>query len=395
VAYLAKEANVVLQCPKSHLDRLGDYLSSSFEHKCKVLGNLDPGRRTVGLLLVKANDPASLANSLLNIPYAAIAVNKLYVVDGGAVRGNTIRSVAKESLERMASLRDNEKENDNIIVRVQAFPPKVRSDLISTMDAMLDEDALGGVDISPTGFTHTLSVVQMEEDLKEDNKDTTCLIGLTPAMQTDAMSTHDRARFHEDSIGSGGEDAVSRAYYKIQEVLTRYNDDSSNESDSISSDIRNRLAGSVALDCGAAPGGWTKYLLEEIGCRTVYSIDPGELSPIVKNISGVNHMKMRVEDAIPRLAEDGVRIDLWASDMCLHNMHEQLDWLLRAKEAGILSPNAMFVLTLKCNIGHSKGSYDNQVEREVTRLQGIATGIETMHLFSNRSGERTVVGFLL
>ena len=76
VEYLSKEANVVLQCPKSHLDRLVDYVQV-FED-VEVLSELDPGRRAVSLLFVKAEDPAAFADKLLSVPYAAIAVNKLW-----------------------------------------------------------------------------------------------------------------------------------------------------------------------------------------------------------------------------------------------------------------------------------------------------------------------------
>ena len=106
-------------------------------------------------------------------------------------------------------------------------------------------------------------------------------------------------------------------------------------------------------------------------------------------------MRSTIENTIPTLAERGVAIDVWVSDMCLHAMSDQVDWLLKARDAGILSPMAMFVLTLKCNIGHSAAAYDKQVEKEVERLDGIASDIETLHLFSNRSGERTIIGELI
>ena len=45
VEYLSREANVVLQCPKSHMQRLSDYLQD-FDG-VKVLSPIDPGRRAV------------------------------------------------------------------------------------------------------------------------------------------------------------------------------------------------------------------------------------------------------------------------------------------------------------------------------------------------------------
>ena len=308
------------------------------------------------------------------------------VVNGGKIN----EDVAQLSLNKLASLRQST--DKNMVVRIQAFPPKIRSELIASMDSKWDEDDLAGVDISPTGFTHTLSVVQIDtpkELITEDAKSNGAvvhLLGLTSALPTDAITTHDRSRFHEDSSGDGGnkDESVSRAYYKLQEALTRY------KGGALS--VGNRLAGSVALDCGAAPGGWTKYLIDEIKCSKVFSVDPGALDPAVDDLEGVEHMRSTIENAIPMLAEKGAAIDLWVSDMCLHAMSDQVDWLLKARDAGILSPTAMFVLTLKCNVGHSASAYDKQVEKEVTRLDDL---LETLHLFSNRSGERTIMGKLI
>jgi hypothetical protein len=49
-------------------------------------------------------------------------------------------------------------------------------------------------------------------------------------------------------------------------------------------------------------------------------------------------------------------------------------------------------------MGHSKGAFDSQVEKVVDKLCSTSSvnvvGVETFHLFSNRSGERTVVGYI-
>lgn len=395
ISRFADEASVVILAPKSHLDRLEDYLPR--HHDCEVLGRLDPGRRTVGLLLLGTYEPTEVANGLLSSPFASTAVHKLYVVEpgraviGGSVGGAplSMTELAEEALRRLKSLRSECGEEDGhggsnpAVVRVQAFPPKIRPDLIAAMDGMWDEEELAGVDISPTGFSHTLSVVELEP--AKEGKEGAFLMGLTAAMPTDALMTHDRARFLEESNEMGG-DNVCRAYYKIEEALTRYDA-------AAASPMKNRLVGSVALDCGASPGGWTKYLLDEAGCKVVHSVDPGKLSPDVRDLNGARHWKMKVESALPLLGKENVRVDVWTSDMCLHIMSEQVDWLLRAREAGVLRPDAMFILTLKCNTGHSKLSHDYQVEKEVARLKKLATEVEVMHLFSNRNGERTVMGF--
>jgi len=390
VEYLCKEANVALQCPKSHLKRLSDYLQSFDD--VEMLGDILTGRKAAQLLFVKAQNPAALSDRLLSVPFVAIAVNKLYVLDGDVINDGTLDGdVAQKALEKLAGLRKHT-DTEEVVVRVEAFPPKIRSQLIASMDSQWDEGLLAGVDINPTGFTHTLSVVQIDtpkklvtEDGKaKDNGGMVHLLGLTPALRTDATNTQDRSRFHGDLNGGDNKDeSVSRAYYKLQEAMTRCHGDS------------RQFSGSVALDCGAAPGGWTKYLVDRIQCAKVFSVDPGALDPAVESLDGVEHMKSTIENAIPILAEQGATIDLWVSDMCLHAVSDQINWFLKARDAGILSPMGSFVLTLKCNIGYSDAAYERQVEKEVARLEGIAADIQTLHLFSNRSGERTIMGTLI
>ena len=132
VDYLSREANVVLQCPKSHMQRLSDYLQ--YFDGVEVLSSLDPGKRAVTLLFVKSKDPAVLANRLLSVPYAAIAVNNMYILDGDVINEGTLdEDVAKMALKKLASLRrrlDQSDDSNDIVVRVQAFPPKIRSRFI-------------------------------------------------------------------------------------------------------------------------------------------------------------------------------------------------------------------------------------------------------------------------
>ena len=81
--------------------------------------------------------------------------------------------------------------------------------------------------------------------------------------------------------------------------------------------------------------------------------------------------------------------------MCLHDIEAQVDFLLLAKEEGIL--NAFFVLTLKCNTGFSKDYFDKQAEKVLESMNSRVktNGTVMYHLFSNRSGERTIMGFLI
>lgn len=197
--------------------------------------------------------------------------------------------------------------------------------------------------------------------------------------------------------GGGGGDEVCRAYYKLREAVEAY--EAAHGGDGLGG-----LRGCVGLDAGSAPGGWTRYLLERFGCNVVHSVDPAELDPSVLGMEGTRHMRMKVQDALPALlaeaggGDGGPGVRIWVSDMCLHAMEEQVRFLLDARDAGVLSGvgPTLFVLTLKCVLGHSRAAYDEQVAKVVEDMRARADvrDVEVYHLFSNRSGERTVIGWL-
>ena len=79
---------------------------------------------------------------------------------------------------------------------------------------------------------------------------------------------------------AGGRE-ISRAENKLKEALAKYN-------------LQLNGEGGVALDIGAAPGGWTKVLLDH-GYKVV-AVDPGDLKPELQNNVMVKHYKCRIED---------------------------------------------------------------------------------------------------
>jgi len=181
---------------------------------------------------------------------------------------------------------------------------------------------------------------------------------------------------------------VCRAYFKLKEVFDNYRRDEKHLSPSFEK--------MSAFDCGSSPGGWTKYLLQNGKCSTVYSCDPGALDPAVETMPGVRYLKMRGETAIDLLQTEKCQVNLWVSDMCLTDPKRQVDHLVYANEKGILADKAFFVLTLKFNVGHAKETFDLFAREELKRLgeKMNVEHVQTYHLFSNRKGERTLVGRL-
>ena len=82
------------------------------------------------------------------------------------------------------------------------------------------------------------------------------------------------------SSKAGGRE-ISRAENKLKEALAKYN-------------INLGENGGIALDIGAAPGGWTKVLVDH-GFNVV-SVDPGNLHPDLQNHPKIKHYKCRIEE---------------------------------------------------------------------------------------------------
>jgi FtsJ-like methyltransferase len=353
------------------------------------------------------------------------------------------------------------------------------------------------VQFSPTHATHTLGIVMVHEGVVDDatttagldersttgalyalgrleqlvtvhdTKDTddchpTSLIGASinnkPVSSTLTNNNYNR----NDNAKNATTESISRAYYKLQEAWERYMYHpptrglrslsrpslSGSNGDAITSG-----GGAVrALDCGSAPGGWTKFLYDRYNCKSIYSVDPGQLAPQILDLdpSVIRHMPCTIQQAFPQLIkerddprfwqQDGSEIcadpkddcigrpflDIWVSDMCVKDMPAQVDLFLEALRLDLVGPGTFFVLTMKCVLGHSHATFDHLVKVQVDRLttghpvaavasnadgkqlarsttneriseggtQPRCWGVQALHLFANRSSERTILGYL-
>jgi hypothetical protein len=389
---IAKRSNVVVQVHKSHLERLEDFFGADSDGQqgqqtmgvdVEVIGTVpDSGSKTVGLLGLRVSDTALFLQTLRDLPFTAVALNKVYLVDDYFNMDECDSSSA--DLTTQAIQKSVQQVSRGSIVRLHAFPPKLTSSILKALEEYQDDN----IQVAPTGHTHVLNVVQLQSLSLDGNKKQLWMTGISERSMAWSRMQH-RVGADGSTVGTSREsdDDICRAYYKLQEAFCRYNNGQHSIFESSAQD------GLVALDCGASPGGWTKYLCEQgSSVKRVYSIDPGALDPTVESLPQVHHLCLKVEEALPTLK--GVHVDLWASDMCLHQMSEQIDWLLYAKDAGVAGKGTFFVLTLKCKVGHSKASFDSQVAQECKRLEGITRDLQVFHLFSNRSGERTIMGYL-
>ncbi len=92
------------------------------------------------------------------------------------------------------------------------------------------------------------------------------------------------------------EEQISRAEYKLLEAFEVFGIDLGN--------FR------TAIDLGAAPGGWTKTLVER-GLK-VLAVDPAELDPTLLENKNVVHHRLMAEDFIQRF---DVKVDVLVNDM--------------------------------------------------------------------------------
>lgn len=380
--------NLILQIKSTHIHRVKEFLMNISKHESIELASHSTSSKNVSLLFVSAPNPISLASALSKSEHQEIiarAVNKLYIVQPGAIEADLSEDegcdvVVKDLIQnRIASCDDLES------VRLQIFPPSCQRKVIAAVEA-LDDNELS-TKLNPRDATETISIVQVYKQK-----------GKNSSTSTDALVMCGVSKSIDYSIQrespKNGQEAISRAYYKIKEAVSRYKSDRADFSMESYRDC-------VAIDCGSAPGGWTKYLAQDAKMKIVHSVDPGDLDPAIELENNVNHMRMKIQEAIPllksQIQRDEDKIKVFVSDACLHSMSAQADFLLEAKEQGILADEVFFVLTLKCTIGHGKANFDAQVDQAVCNLKQKAniTDVSVVHLFSNRIGDRTVIGKLI
>lgn len=364
---LARESTVILQVQKSHLERISDFLISKSSYlDVEVVDWVETNSKSVALMGVKGTPSLvdNLQTLLRSLDFPLLGLNKVYVLQPElAVVGGDLTDCWAACEDLLQKTND-----DDATYRLNVFPPKMLSDVLGHLPDSDDEITRK---ISPTTYSHELSILKLKPS--GSNKEF-FLIGSYKALQY-------------SSANQGSLDDVSRAYHKLQEAFSRY--DFNRVGNTVS---QKKIA--TALDCGAAPGGWTKYLDEAFQCQTIYSIDPGDLSPSIAAKPNVVHLQMKIEEVFEKYAQRLGFIDIWVSDMCLHQMSSQIDTFLEARERGIVGSGTFFILTLKCNVGRSRKFFDAQAAEQAARLKDVTRNLQTLHLFANRSGERTLIGHL-
>jgi 23S rRNA (cytidine2498-2'-O)-methyltransferase len=150
---------------------------------------------------------------------------------------------------------------------------------------------------------------------------------------------------------------ISRSEFKLLEALEVF-------------EIELPAAGR-GLDLGAAPGGWTRILLER-GLE-VTAVDPAELDPRLANRKGLRHIRRRFEEADLK-----GRYDVILNDM---RMDARDSARLMAGAAKLASPEAIAIMTLKL----PEDRMARTAEAALRILAREWTVIGARQLFHNRS----------
>ena len=150
---------------------------------------------------------------------------------------------------------------------------------------------------------------------------------------------------------------ISRSEFKLLEALEVFN--------------LQLPADGLALDMGAAPGGWTRILAER-GLHVI-AVDPAELDPRVEVLPNVIHIRTTVENYLPPRAP----FDLILNDMRMDARDSARVMLTTTK---FLKPKGFAVMTLKLP---EKGMGD--VARAALKILGSGYSIlGARQLFHNR-----------
>ena len=422
-----QKPTLLLQVHSSHLDRMEQYITDlakeTSEHPFPLpttVGSSSSKSNNISFMFVHVPEQDYDAarsywydNFSTNELLVRFGIRKVYAVDQivhvpsskqhDEERANLLVNRALDELEKCLDIATN---TNDIIIKAQTFPSKLNNlqhQVVASLDRQIDaieknQDSSSkhralsqrNLSMSSTDYTHIFSCVQVFNPrnhafMRSTDKctvDEIFMVGISRLSPNEEASAVQVVGNDEDDAGK----EVCRAYFKLKEVMDNYRRDEKH----ITMDFK----GMDAFDCGSSPGGWTKYLLATEKCNTCFSCDPGALDDSVKAMKGTRYLQMRGKDAIDLLQKEGKTVNLWVSDMCLADPKHQIDHLVLAKEKGILNDNSFFVLTLKFNTGHSKDTFDLFAREDLKRLKEKmkVENVQTYHLFSNRKGERTLIG---
>lgn len=169
------------------------------------------------------------------------------------------------------------------------------------------------------GGTPPVDLEEPEQVLSVEIYQDLCFMGMNPAGRLVRKTVRRQRRW------APGERPISRAELKLREAIEEFGLELPREG--------------RALDLGAAPGGWTRVLAEQMA--EVVAVDPGELDERVSELSNVTHLRRRAGELA---AEEVGRFDVMTNDMNLSPLQSAG---LMCEMAELLAPRGIAVMTVK------------------------------------------------
>ncbi|KAL4532313.1 hypothetical protein Ndes2526B_g08218 [Nannochloris sp. 'desiccata'] len=281
----------------------------------------------------------------LESSFLRFSITRAYFLDG-------LEATSKNDL--LCQLSQMEVPPKEDLFRVVAYPKSLEQYIINQIfgDHLLDK----GWDIHPLDYTKTLFAV---------NCSPTCIrYSFRPAAELFLTPSDGHARVAGQTCKASG---------KLTEALCV-------------SGFEPRKRG-VAIDVGAAPGGWTQVLAETMD--TVVAIDPAALHADVLALTNVVHIRQQsqaaTEEIIAAVGQDKT-IDLLVCDINRHP--EEMISILKPL-LGMLRSGGMIILTLKYR-GKGKEKAGG-VEKLKEELGPGFHKVKILWLTANTENERTAV----
>ncbi len=158
---------------------------------------------------------------------------------------------------------------------------------------------------------------------------------------------------------------ISRAEYKLREVFDVF---------------PLKLEGNIAVDLGAAPGGWSK-VLNDLGFE-VYAIDPAELDSRLLSLESIHHKKMTSQQFIHD--NPNFTCDLMVNDM---KMSSRQSIHIFEDLAQNLSKNGLGIITIKLPKNYT---FSDALEA-LNLLRNTFEIVNARQLFHNRNEFTAIV----
>ena len=383
---------LLLQIVSSHAPRVHEYVTLT-QTGVTPLGIVAPisgphmGRDERGLV-VRTHKPNELVNNVLQDGAVCRFIQRWYALDALAP---TMAAAAKGLISALtAAAEANTSHVLPLEVRVQCFPRTLEAPLVAALRASgVAEPNPRGTLVACAAYVYGTIAYGVSDTSLEGGDGGSAAVhrGERHARPSKMVERHDgtgqengngnkavAAAAVADAPAGGGQ--VSRAFYKLREVASR---------------LQLTLNVKHAIDIGASPGGWTTCMIES-GCSKVTAVDPGLLYLPDAVIDRCEHMRMRIEEAIPilqgRSGAEAVALDLLVCDM---NAPPAEVLAIARTALPLLRVGAPLVLTFK-NAFPRRGEWLSALEAGLEELSTFAEGVQVVHLLANTSKETTVVG---